>query len=84
MGTRWVVALRCDLEPIPRSASDFRGRSVEKLEKLGDAARDSQKHDEAIGYYTNVLSLDPTNLDILLKHSNEVWLWFYVTSNGPP
>ena len=30
-------------------------------------------HDEAIGYYSNALSLDPTNLnEILLKRSNMV------------
>ena len=37
---------------------------------MGDIARDSKKHDEAIGYYSNALSLDPTHLnDILLKRS---------------
>jgi tetratricopeptide (TPR) repeat protein len=52
---------------------DFRIRCAARLEKLGDTARDSKKHDEAIGYYSNALSLDPTNLnDILLKRSNEV------------
>ncbi|KAI9455056.1 hypothetical protein HD554DRAFT_2036671 [Boletus coccyginus] len=50
---------------------NFRGRCIEKLEQLGDIARDSQKHDEAIGYYSNALSLDPTNNDILLKRSKE-------------
>ena len=59
--------------------SDFREHFVEKLEKMGDASRDAKKHDEAIGYYSNVLTLDPTNLDILLKRSNEVWLLFHVT-----
>ena len=55
------------------SPSDFRRRCVEKLEKLGDTAKDSERHDEAIGYYSNALSLDPTNLnEILLKRSNEV------------
>ena len=67
-----------------RISSDFRGRCVEKLEKLGDIARDSKKHDEAIGYYSNALSLDPTNLnDILLKRSNQVRIVFHATSNGP-
>ncbi|KAI9571626.1 hypothetical protein HD554DRAFT_1798465 [Boletus coccyginus] len=52
---------------------DFRGRCVEKLEKLGDTASNSKKHDEAIGYYSSALSIDPTNAnDILLKRSNEV------------
>ncbi|KAF8545902.1 hypothetical protein OG21DRAFT_1451345 [Imleria badia] len=51
---------------------EFRGRCVEKLEKLGDTARDSRKHSQAIEYYSNALSLDPTNNDIHLKRSNEV------------
>ena len=68
---------------IQRSPSDFRGRCVEKLEKLGDTAKDSKKHDEAVGYYSNALSLDPIHVNaILLKHSNEVWIVFHVTSNG--
>ncbi|KAF8444928.1 hypothetical protein L210DRAFT_3054439 [Boletus edulis BED1] len=53
---------------------DFRARCIEKLEKLGDTARDSKKHDhdEVIRYYSNALSLDPPNIyDILLKRSNE-------------
>ena len=51
---------------------------------MGDRARDSKKHDEAIGHYSNSLSLDPTNLnEILLKRSNEVRIVFHVTSNGP-
>jgi len=67
----------------PPAPPDFRRRCVEKLEKLGDIARDSKKHDEAIGYYSHVLSLNPTNNDILLKRSKEVWIVFHVTSNGP-
>ncbi|KAI9571630.1 hypothetical protein HD554DRAFT_1798183 [Boletus coccyginus] len=52
---------------------DFRGRCIEKLEKLGDTARDSKKHEEAVRYYSAALSLDPTNAnDILLKRSNEL------------
>ena len=62
----------------------FRGRCIEKLEKLGDTARDSKKHDKAVGYYSDALSLDPTNLnDLLLKHGNQAWIVFHVTSNGP-
>ena len=69
---------------IQRSPSDFRERCIQKLEKLGDTARDSKKHDEAIRHYSNALSLDPTNLnDILLKSNNEVWIVFHVTPNGP-
>jgi len=62
---------------------DFRRRCVEKLDKLGDGARDFKKHDEAIGYYSNALSLDPTENRILLKRSTEVWSVFHVTSNRP-
>ena len=68
---------------IQRSPS-FRDSCVEKLEELGDTAGDSKKHDEAIGHYSNALSLDPTNLnDILLKRSNQVRIVFHATSNGP-
>ena len=74
MGTWWVVAPRCGPELIP--ITDFRRCCIEKLEELGDAARDSRKHDEATGYYSNALSLDPTNLGILLKRSNKVWPYF--------
>jgi len=65
------------------SLPDFRKRCVEELEKLGDIARDSGKHSEAIGHYSNALLVDPTNNNILLKQSREVWSVFYVTSNGP-
>ena len=62
---------------------DFRGRCVEKLEKLGDTARDSKNHEKAIVYYTTMLLLDPTNVnDILLKRNNEVWIVLPITSNG--
>ena len=45
---------------------------------MGDTARDTQMHDEAIGYYSNALSLNPTNFnDILLKRSNEVWFAYH-------
>ena len=86
MGERSGNSVRGPNHDIARADStilDFRGRCVAKLEKLGDTARDSKKHDEAIGHYSNALSLDPTNLnDILLKSSNEVWIVFHVASNG--
>ncbi|KAF8550391.1 hypothetical protein OG21DRAFT_1605903, partial [Imleria badia] len=51
----------------------FRDRCAEKLEKMGDASRESKNHDEAIGCYSNALLLEPTNRNnILLKRSNEV------------
>ena len=38
--------------------------------KLGDTAMDSNNHDEAIKWFSNALTLDPTNQrDILLKRS---------------
>ena len=50
--------------------ADFRGRCIEKLEKLGDTAVDSQNHNEAVIRYSEALSLDPHNLsDILYKRS---------------
>jgi len=61
---------------------DFRGRCIGKLEKLGDIARDSEKHDEAIGYYSDALSLDPTKYDILLRRSEEVWSVRHMTLNN--
>ena len=49
---------------------DFRGRCVEKLEKLGETAMDSEKYDEAIKLYSDALTLDSTNqCDVLLKRS---------------
>ncbi|KAI9455063.1 hypothetical protein HD554DRAFT_298739 [Boletus coccyginus] len=50
---------------------NFRTRCADKLEKLGDVARDSKKHEEAVGYYSNALFLNPTNNNILLKQSRE-------------
>ena len=50
--------------------ADFRGRCIEKLEKLGDTAIDSQDLNEAIKQYSDALSLNPQNLsDILYKRS---------------
>ncbi|KAI9462971.1 hypothetical protein HD554DRAFT_1425706 [Boletus coccyginus] len=49
---------------------DFRQRSSEKSEHLGDTAVDSQRHDEAISHYTTALSLDPPSPQgILIKRS---------------
>ena len=50
--------------------ADFRGRCIEKLEKLGDTAVDSQNHNEAVKRYSDALSLNPQDLsDILYKRS---------------
>ncbi|KAF8552471.1 hypothetical protein OG21DRAFT_1443452 [Imleria badia] len=40
---------------------DFRYRCSDKLELFGDAAMDSQRHDEALKYYLTALSIHPTN-----------------------
>ena len=49
---------------------DFRQRSTEKLEKLGDAATSSRKYAEAVEQYSTMLSRKPTNIvDILVKRS---------------
>ena len=59
--------------------TDFRGRCIEKLDKLGDKAIDSQNHNEAVKHYSDALSLNPQNLsDILYKRSkaqSSVGLW---------
>ena len=50
--------------------ADFRGRCIEKLEKLGDTAVVSQNHNEAVKRYSDALSLNPQDLsDILYKRS---------------
>ncbi|KAI9573151.1 hypothetical protein HD554DRAFT_2325999 [Boletus coccyginus] len=38
--------------------------ATKKLEKLGDVAGGLKKHDEAIGYYSSALSLNPTSNDL--------------------
>ena len=49
------------------------------LGQLGDTAMDSRNYKEAIGYYSDALSLDPANLaDLLIKRtkaqtSKELW-----------
>ena len=50
--------------------TEFRGRCIEKLEKLGDTAIDSQNHKQAVKHYSDALLLDPQNPnDILYKRS---------------
>ena len=50
--------------------SDFRQRTPEKPEDLGDAAAAAQRYDEAISLYTTALSLKPHSLQgILVKRS---------------
>ena len=54
----------------PAIFADFRGHCIEKLEKLGDTAVDSQNHSEAVKHYSDALSLNPQNRsDILYKRS---------------
>ena len=51
-------------------STDFRRRCTEKLENLGNTAMDSQKYDEAIKHYSELLMLDPLNVsDVLYKRS---------------
>jgi tetratricopeptide (TPR) repeat protein len=50
--------------------SDFRQRSLKKLEHLGDTAVDGQRYDEAISLYSTALSLDPpSSQGVLIKRS---------------
>ena len=54
----------------PAMFADFRGRCIEKLEKLGDTAVHSQNHNEAVIHYSDALSLNPQNpSNILYKRS---------------
>lgn len=46
---------------------DFRQHCIVKMEKGGDVAMDSKNHDAAIGSYSSALSLDPTNISIIVK-----------------
>ena len=51
-------------------STDFRRRCTKKLENLGDTAMDSQKYDEAVKHYSDLLTLDPSNIgDVLYKRS---------------
>ena len=45
----------------------FRGRCVKHLGQLGDTAMDSRIYEEAVRYYSDVLSLDPPNRADLLN-----------------
>ena len=51
-------------------STGFRRRCTEKLENLGDTAMDSQKYDEAVKHYSELLTFDPSNVsDVLYKQS---------------
>ena len=51
-------------------STDFRRRCTEKLEILGDTAMGSQKYDEAVKHYSELLMLDPSNVsNVLYKRS---------------
>ena len=48
----------------------FQRRCTERLEKLGNAAMDSQRYNEAVEHYSTILSLDSVDhVEILLKRS---------------
>jgi len=60
----WVLGKHSCITSTPcrlcdHSLSDFRQRLSTKLEHLGDAAMNAQRHGEAISVYSAALSLDP-------------------------
>jgi len=55
---------------------DFRGRCALQVEELGGILRDSKKRDKAG-------TLNPTNSDIPLKRSREVWCVSYHIKRTP-
>ena len=70
MGSWWVSPTETNPGIVQMLSTDFRRRCAKKLEKLGDRAMDSQKHDEAVKHYSDILALEPPNLsDILYKRS---------------
>ena len=64
----------------------FRQRSSVKLEHLGDAATDAQRHDEAVSHYSTALSLDPSSpQSVLIKRSKtylEIGSWELALDNA--
>ncbi|KAF8123611.1 hypothetical protein EV363DRAFT_1272508 [Boletus edulis] len=54
-------------------ALDFKQRTLEKLERLGDKAVDAERYDDAISPYSTALSLIPSSQTILVKRS-KAWL----------
>ena len=57
----WRVAAHTKQVMSDHSPSEFRRRCPEKLERLGDAAMESWRHDTAVKYYTAALSFHPAN-----------------------
>jgi len=55
---------------------DFQGRCTPQVEELGNILRGSKRHDTAG-------ALNPTDNDVPLKRSQEVWSVFHITPNGP-
>ena len=63
------ISTTTQMGPVQRYPSDFRGRCVEKLEKLGDTAMDSNNYDKAIKEYSDAFTLNPMNQRDILKRS---------------
>ena len=54
--------------------SDFRRRSFNILEDLGDTAADAQRYDEALSHYTTALSLGPPSPQGILIKRNKAYM----------
>ena len=54
--------------------SDFRQRTAEKLEDLGDNAAAAQRYDEPISLYTTALSLKPRFPQGILMKRNKIYM----------
>lgn len=55
-------------------SSDFRQRSSEKLQHLGDTALNSQRYDEAVSHYTIALSPEPPSPQVILIKRSKAYL----------
>ena len=72
--SEWALGERpripCGRRRLRTFYSDFRRRSFNKLEHLGDTAVDARRYDEAISLYSTALSLNlPSPQGILIKRS---------------
>jgi len=62
--------------------SEFRQHLCEKLEGLGDAATNAQRHDAAIFEYSAALSLDPASRQGLLTKRSKAYVLKGLWKNG--
>ena len=72
--SEWALGERhripCGRRRLRTFSSEFRRRSFNKLEHLGDTAVDARRYDEAISLYSTALSLNPRlPQSILIKRS---------------